>query len=258
MSNRLTTFASRPLVCLGAVGLIALAIIAAPMLNAAPRSALAADPTGTNEHVITVTGTGKVTVKPDVADVSLGVTTQAATAKAARDEAANKMNAIIAALKNLGVADQDIQTSYISINPVYDYNSSSQQITGYQVTNQVQVHLTDITKVADVIDDSVAAGATNVNGVSFDLADKTTAENQARAAAVNDAKSHADALAAAAGVTITGVQSISETTVSYPWPIYGAADASGKGIAPGAPSVPTPVQPGTTDITMTVTVSYLI
>jgi uncharacterized protein YggE len=168
------------------------------------------------------------------------------------------MNAIIAALKNLGIADEDIQTSNISINPVYDYNSSSPQITGYQVTNQVNVHVTDITKVADVIDNSVAAGATNVNYVSFDVADRTTAENQARTAAVNDAKSHADALAAAAGVTITGVQSISETTMSYPYPIYGAADASGKGGAPGAPSVPTPVQPGTQDITITITVSYLI
>jgi uncharacterized protein YggE len=258
MSHRFTAFASRPLVFLGAVGLIALAIVAAPMLNAAPRSALAADPTGTNEHVITVSGTGKVTVKPDVADVNLGVTTQANTAKAARDDAANKMNAIIAALKNLGIADEDIQTSNISINPVYDYNSSSPQITGYQVTNQVNVHVTDITKVADVIDNSVAAGATNINYVSFDVADRTTAENQARTAAVNDAKSHADALAAAAGVTITGVQSISETTMSYPYPIYGAADASGKGGAPGAPSVPTPVQPGTQDITITITVSYLI
>src|SRR5689334_3633125 len=123
MSHRFTAFASRPLVFLGAVGLIALAIIAAPTLNATPRSALAADTTGTNEHVITVSGTGKVTVKPDVADVNLGVTTQANTAKAARDDAATKMNAIIAALKTLGIADEDIQTSNISINPVYDYNS---------------------------------------------------------------------------------------------------------------------------------------
>ncbi|HEY7025834.1 MAG TPA: SIMPL domain-containing protein [Candidatus Limnocylindrales bacterium] len=258
MSHRFTAFASRPLVFLGAIGLIALAIVAAPALNTGPRSALAADPTATNEHVITVSGTGKVTVKPDLADVNLGVTTQANTAKAARDEAATKMNAILAALKNLGIADEDIQTSNISINPVYDYNSSSPNITGYQVTNQVDVHVRDITKVADVIDDSVAAGATNVNYVSFDVADRTSAENQARTAAVNDAKSHADALATAAGVTITGVQSISDVTVSYPYPVYGVADSAGKGGTPAAPSVPTPVQPGTQDITITVTVSYLI
>ncbi len=258
MTKTITLPSSRPLVFLTAVGLIALAIIAAPMLSGAPRAVRAADATN-GEHTISVTGTGKVTVKPDVADVNLGVTTQANTAKAARDDAATKMNAIIAALKNLGIADDDIQTSNISINPVYDYNSSSPQITGYQVNNQVNVHVTDISKVADVIDDSVTAGATNVNYVSFDVADRSAAENQARTAAVNDAKSHADALAAAAGVTITGVQSISDASVSYPYPWYGvAADGSKGGGAPGAPSVPTPVQPGTQDITITVTVSYLI
>jgi uncharacterized protein YggE len=248
---------SRAGVTLGAVGLIALAIVAAPMLSGAPRTARAADAT-TNEHLISVSGTGKTTVKPDVADVSLGVTAQSDSAKGARDQAAQIMNAVIAALKNLGIADEDIQTSSLYINPVYDYNSPTQRVTGYQVTNVVSVHLRDITKVADVIDDSVAAGATTVNGVSFDVADRATAENQARDAAVKDARSHADALATAAGVTITGVASISETTFSNPYPWYGVSDASKGSGAPGTPAVPTPIQPGTQDITITVTVSYTI
>ena len=159
--------------------------------------------------------------------------------------------------KGLGIADEDIKTSMLSISPVYDYNSSSPRITGYQVTNVVSVHVRDINQVADVIDDSVAAGATTVNGVAFDVADRAGAENQARDAAVKDARSHADALATAAGVSITGVASISENTVSYPFPYYGVADAA-KGGAPGAPSVPTPIQPGTQDITITVTVAYSI
>jgi uncharacterized protein YggE len=247
---------SRAAVTLGSVGLIALAIVAAPMLNGAPRTALAADPT-TNEHVISVSGTGKITVKPDIADVSLGVQTQAASAKAARDQAAQVMNSVLAALHSLGIADDDIQTSTISISPVYDYNSSSPSITGYQVTNIVNVHVKDITKVADVIDNSVAAGATTVNGVSFDVADRAAAENQARDLAVKDARSHADALATAAGVTITGVASISETSYNpYPY-YYGVADAS-KGGAPGAPAVPTPIQTGTQDITIMVSISYTI
>jgi uncharacterized protein YggE len=244
-----------PIIFLGAVGVIALAIIAAPMMTAAPRTVLGSDDTN-GEHLITVTGTGKVTVKPDMADVSLGVQVQRDTAKAARDEAATTMNQIIAALKNLGIADDDIQTSMISVNPMYDYNSSSMRVTGYEVSNIVSAHVTDITKVADVIDDAVAAGATTVNGVSFGVADQTSVENQARDAAVKDARSHADALAAAAGVTISGVASISETATYTPWPYYsGAADAAGR--AP-APEVPTPVKPGTQDITITVTVSYLI
>ena len=256
MTRTITLPTSKPWAFLAAVGLIAAAIIAAPMLTGSPRSARAADATP-GEHTITVSGTGKITVKPDVADISLGVQVQRDTAKAARDDAATTMNAVIAALKNLGIADADIQTTTVDISPVYDYNSSTPRITGYQVTNMVSVHVTDITKVADVIDNSVAAGATSVNGITFDVADRTAAENQARDAAVKDARSHADALATAAGVTITGVQSISDVTVNYPYPVYGAMDSS-KGGAPGTPSVPTPVQPGTQDITITVTVSYLI
>jgi uncharacterized protein YggE len=256
--RNLTSNSARAAVTLGGVGVLALAILVAPTLSAQPRSALAADTPVTTEHTITVTGNGKVTVKPDVADVSLGVTVQAESAKAARDSAASQMNAVIAALKALGIVDEDIQTSTINLSPTYDYNSSSPRITGYQVTNEVSVHVTDISKVADVVDNSVAAGATTVNGISFDIADRSAAENQARDAAVKDARSHADAFATAAGVTITGVASISETTISTPWPWYGVADASGKGGAPGAPSVPTPVQPGTQDITITVTVSYTI
>jgi uncharacterized protein len=247
---------SRATATLGGVALLALAILAAPLVGGTPRSALAADPT-TNEHVISVSGMGKVSVKPDVADVSLGVQNQRESAKAARDDAAQTMNAILAALKGLGIADEDIKTSMISVSPVYDYNSSSPRITGYQVTNVVAVHVRDINQVADVIDDSVAAGATTVNGVSFDVADRAAAENQARDAAVKDARSHADALATAAGVSITGVASISENTVSYPFPYYGVSDAA-KGGAPGAPAVPTPIQPGTQDITITVTVAYSI
>lgn len=255
MLQPIKTLGSRPWMYLSAVAVIALAIIAAPMLTGSARSARAADDTN-GEHVITVTGTGKVTVKPDVADISLGVQVQRDSAKAARDEAASTMNSIIAALKNLGIADDDIQTSMISVNPVYDYNSSSPHIVGYAVANVVSVHVTDISKVADVIDDSVAAGATTVNGVSFDVADRTSVENQARDAAVKDARAHADALAGSAGVTITGVASISETATYTPWPYYGYADAAG-GKAP-TPETPTPVQPGTQDITITVTVSYLI
>ncbi len=254
MRNPITKSGSPPLFYLGGVGILALAILAGPMLTGSPRSALAADPT-TNEHVISVTGTGKVSVKPDVADVRLGVQVQRDTAKAAREAAAQAMNAVIAALKGLGIADEDIQTSWIDVSPVYDYGSNSPRITGYQVTNIVSVHVRDINQVGDVIDSSIAAGATTVNGVSFDVSDRTAAENQAREAAVNDARSHADALASAAGVTITGVQTISETSYTTPWPYYGVADAV-KGEP--APSAPTPVQPGTQDITITVSVSYLI
>jgi uncharacterized protein YggE len=214
----------------------------------------AADPTtAPAEHTITVTGMGDVTVKPDVADVYIGVTVTKPTAKEARDAAATQMTAVVAAIKALGVADKDIATTNVSLNPVYDYsNGSAPRLTGYQFSNTVKVTVRDLTKVPDVIDNSVAAGATTVNGVSFRLDNPKPVEAQARSAAMTDARAKADALASAAGVQIKGVASITETTMSSP--VYYAPQLD----AVKAAGVSTPIQSGTTDVTISVTVSYLI
>jgi len=206
--------------------------------------------TNSNEHTLSVSGTGTVKVAPDVADVQLGVQVTRETAKAARDDAAVAMNAVIDALHSLGIADADIQTSYINVGPVYDYNSG-QKITGYQVSNTVNVHVRDLSKLADVIDTTVAAGANTVNSVTFDVSNRSDLEQQARTAAVKDARAHADTLAAAAGVTISGVSSISETQMATPFPYAMAA-----GVA--ADSKSTPVMPGTSSVSLTVSVVYTI
>jgi len=202
------------------------------------------------EHTISVTGEGKVLLTPDVADVNLGVTVQRNNLGAARDEAAQIMNAVIAALHNLGIADADIKTTSLSVSPLYDY-TGVQRITGYQVNNIVAVHVRDLTLLASVIDDSVGAGATDVNGINFDVADRAAAERSAREAAVRDARARTDTLAAAAGVTITGVASISES-YSSPWPWYG------RGLAEDSNGAPTPVQPGTAELSISVAVVFLI
>jgi uncharacterized protein len=209
-----------------------------------PTMAQSETATNSNEHTLSVSGTGTIKATPDVADVALGVQITRQTVKAARDDAA------IDALHGLGIADADIQTSYINIGPVYDYNSG-QNITGYQVGNVVTVHVTDLGKLADVIDVSVSAGATTVNSVTFDVSNRSDLEQQARTAAVKDARAHADTLAAAAGVTITGVSSISETQMVTPFPYAMAA-----GLAADAKS--TPVMPGTSSASLTVSVVYTI
>jgi len=206
--------------------------------------------TNTNEHTLSVTGTGTVKVTPDVADVQLGVQITRDTAKAARDDAATAMSAVIEALRALGIADADIQTSYINLGPVYDYNSG-QKITGYQVSNVVNVHVADLSKLADVVDNSVSAGATTVNSITFDVSNRSDLEQQDRTAAVKDARAHADTLAAAAGVTITGVSSISETQMATPFPYPMAA-----GLAADAKS--TPVMPGTSTVSLTISIVYTI
>jgi len=242
--TRITGSELRSWVALAATAGLFAGILAGPVM--------ATEPTNGNppEHTIAVSGSGKVLLTPDIADVTLGVTIQRDKVSTARDEAAAVMAAVIAALHSLGIADADIKTTQLYISPIYDY-SGVQRITGYQISNVVSVHVRDLAKLADVIDQSVAAGATDVQGVAFDVADRAAAERDAREAAVRDARARADTLAAAAGVTITGVVSISETT-STPWPWYG------RGFAEDGAGVPTTVQPGTAELTIDVAVVYLI
>ena len=246
------------LLLVAAAGGLLVGLVAGPALGAAtaPRPlyqpAPAADGS-TPEHTIAVAGSGKITVVPDMATVSLGVNVQKETAKAAREAGAAAMTKVIAAIKALGIDDKDITTSMVSLGPVYDYQSNVQKIIGYQLQNTVSITVRDLTKVSDVLDDSVAAGATTVNGVSFDVSDRTAAEAKAREAAMFDAKAKADTLSKAAGVAIVGVASISETVST---PIWYSPEMS---VAAGArEDASTPVMPGSTDITITVQVSYLI
>ena len=209
----------------------------------------------TKDHTLSVSGTGIVTVKPDTADVTLGVTTQRDTAAAAAGDAANVMDAVIKAIKALGVEDKDIQTSTLSLDGVYDYNSNPARLTGYQAVNQVTVTVRDLTKTGAVIDAATGAGATDVNNITFRLDDQTAAEASAREQAVLSARAKADTMAKAAGVTITGVISIAEDSAPVPTPVY-FDSAKASGVA--ADQAPTPVQGGTIDLTVTVSIVYSI
>jgi uncharacterized protein len=235
-----------------ATGLLA-AAITGPFFGARPL--LATDPTGAPEHTISVSGTGRVIISPDVADLRLGVSVDATTVKDARDRAATAMTAVIASLKQLHVAERDIQTTTLSLSPVYDYPSDGgrPRLTGYNLTNAVAVTIRDLDTVGDVIDGALAAGGTTLDGVSFRVSDQASAEKQAREAAMAEAKAKAQTLASAAGVSISGVVSISETSAPVPYPVYygGVRDLAGAEAA-------TPVQPGTNEVTVTVAVVYLI
>jgi uncharacterized protein len=235
-------------------GLLVAATIAAPAV--APRPSLAAGATTDSEHTITVSGTGTIVVSPDIADVRLGVVVTKPTVKAARETAAEAMTQVLAALKKLGIADKDLQTTTVSLQPAYDYSTQANppRITGYTLANGVAVTVRNLDQTGDVIDDSLAAGATSLDGVTFRVDDPAKAQKQARSDAINQAKANADTLAKAAGVSITGVASISEVSAPVPYPVFYGAAAG----APAADSVKTPVQPGTSDVTITVTVAYLI
>jgi uncharacterized protein YggE len=233
-----------------------LAATSAPSLT--PRGTLAVDSSGTApEHTISVSGTGTVTLMPDVADLQLGVLTSRPTVKAAQADAAVAMTRILAALKALPIDDKDIQTSNVSLQPTYDYSSGMNppRITGFQMSNSVTVTIRDLDKLGDAIDNSLAAGATSLDGVTFRVNDETSAEAQARQAAMTEARSKADTLAAVAGISIAGVASIAETSAPIQYPTnYTLGGAS----APDVAKVATPIQAGTTDVTITVAVVYLI
>lgn len=239
---------------LGTGALAALLVVAAAVPAFGPRGTLAVDPAaGTPEHTISVVGTGTVTVVPDVADLRIGVQVTKPTVKEARDAAASAMTKVVAALRAAGIADRDIQTAILSLQPVYDYgpNGGQAKLTGYQLTNTVAATVRDLARVSDAVDGAMAAGATTMDGITFRLDDQTAAEGQARTAAMAQAKAKAQALASAAGVSIVGVASISEGSS----PVMPIAYA---GAAKAAADVATPVQVGTSQIELTVSVVYLI
>ncbi|MFL5681038.1 MAG: SIMPL domain-containing protein [Chloroflexota bacterium] len=238
-----------------AAGLAAGLLAAAFAGTGGPHSAFAADPSVPPEHTISVTGTGRVVVSPDVADLRLGVAVTRPTVKAARSVAADQMSKVIAALKRLGIADKDIQTTGLSLQPNYDYsnNGNPPRLTGYTLSNSVAVTVRDLDKIGDAIDNSLAAGATTFDGVTFRVDDPARAQDEARADAMAQAKAKAQTLATGAGVSIRGVASIAETASPTPYPIYFGAER-----AAAIPDKATPVEVGTNDVTVTVTVSYLI
>ena len=228
------------------------AVIGGPILSMRPT--LATDPTTANEHTISVSGTGRVVLTPDTADVRLGVTSTARTVKAARTSAAVAMTAVIASLRHAGIAEKDIRTTTLSLQPTYDWtsNTTPPRVTGYSLTNAVAVTIRDLDVLGDAIDGGLAAGATSLDGVAFRVADQAAAESQARQAAMAEAAAKAKTLADAAHVSIAGVASISESVAPIPYPVYYGA------MAEGAKDVATPVLAGTTEVSVSVAVVYLI
>jgi uncharacterized protein len=243
---------SSRVLALTAAAALLVGIVVAP--NVIGHSA-AADPTTSPDHTVTVSGMGQVSVAPDVADVMIGVMVQKPTVAAAQSSAATQMTAVLAAVKKDGVADKDIVTTDVSLSPVYDYSSggSAPRLVAQQFSNTVKVTVRNLQSLAAAVDDAIAAGATTVNSVSFRLDDPTQIQAQARLLAMRDARAKADELTSAAGTSVKGVATITETTTQVSPVYYASAALDSK-----AAGVSTPIQTGSTDIVVQVTVSYLI
>ena len=203
---------------------------------------------------LNVSGTGTITIKPDIAYINIGVHTEMETASAASAQNNTDSDAVIKAIKASGVKDDDIQTSNFNIyqKDMNDPNTGVKTGSVYVVDNTVTVTVRDLTKLGSVLDASVKAGANNVNSIQFDLADRTKAMSEARAQAVKKARAQAEELAAAAGVTLGNVQTIN-TSENNPGPVYFA-----KGAGVMMEDAAAPISAGTMDISVSVSTTYEI
>jgi uncharacterized protein YggE len=228
--------------------------------SAPDTSVVSTAPTGPGSVVvsrtITVSGEGKVTVKPDTASVDLGVSVDAPTASTALDRANSRAAVLITALKAAGVADDDIATSGLNIYARYDNGNT---VSGYTASNSVTVTVRSIDRTGPVIDAAAKAAGDNVtiSGVSFYVADTERVIAAARADAIGNAALRAGQFAGAAGAKVGAVLQISEVSVGSVAPVYYATDsASASGGAKSA--APTPIQTGTQDLSVSVTVVYAL
>jgi uncharacterized protein YggE len=206
-------------------------------------------------RTITVSGTGRVAASPDLADLRLGVSITEGSVERARSANASAMSRVIAALQAVGIGGPDIQTTGLSLNAVYDYsgNTNPPRLTGYTVANTVAVTIRELDAVGRAIDGALEAGATSLDSIEFRVRDSSAAEREARELAVADARAKADVLAAAAGVSITGVASIGESGVAIPSPMF-----HGEMAKMAMSDASTPIETGLNKIAVTVGITYLI
>ncbi len=217
------------------------------------------------ERTITVSGEGKISAAPDVADISIGVVSQAATAKDALAANTESMTAIQAVLKERGVAAKDIQTTNISVQPQYSQPPQPRpgqrqqepfvpKIVAYQVINTVQITARDLAKLGTILDAVVQSGANQMNGISFRIEGPEKLLDGARKEAMANARHKAELLAGESGVVVGPPISIQESggIMPPPRPMMGGY-ARGEMMMAAAP---VPVAAGEQELSVSVTVVY--
>lgn len=204
---------------------------------------------------ISVNGTGEVQHEPDMAQIQIGVVTEAESAATAVDDNNKKMNQLMATLRQQGIAEKDIQTSNFQIHPQRRHEprrpgdlGSEPEITGYMVTNQVHVTVRELSQMGEILDATVKEGANQIYGIQFAINDRTELVNQALRQALSNARKKAEALAAEADVNLGSVLAIQERGTGGPEPMGRVMRAQ------AADSVP--ISPGTQTVRAEVSVTY--
>lgn len=204
---------------------------------------------------ITVQGTGKVEAKPDIAQYSLGVTTgPQATAAGAMKILTDKFNGVLAAVKGQGVKADDIKTTNLSINPVYDWNSGKQTLKGFEASENIEIKIRDLNKVGDILAQSAVQGANQAGNLQFTIDDPEKLQTEAQKNAITNAQDKAKELTKSLGVGLGRVKTFSSSASSPD--VYrtfsNAAPLGAGAMEAKAPEVPT----GTQEITANVTIVY--
>lgn len=207
------------------------------------------------ERSVTTTGQASVRLVPDRAWVTVGIEARARQPQDAQRQAALVMTAIQAQLEALGIPETAIRTVSFSLNADWDYSNNRRTLRGYIVSNRVEVKVDDITKVADVLDKSIAAGGNTIHGVRWDLQQRDRAEREALRDAVEDAKVRAEFAVAAAGAKLGPVLRIMEQRYDQPRQMDMMLRQAA---APETMQVETPISPGEIEIRSTVTVAFSI
>jgi uncharacterized protein YggE len=202
------------------------------------------------DRLITVTGEGTVAVAPDAAVIRVGVSTQGKTAAEASNANAQKMTAVLGAIKDAGIAERDVQTAALSLQPQYESTKpGAPRLTGFQVSNQVTVRVRDVKAMPGLLDRAIAAGANEMSGIEFVVSEQSKLLDEARGQAVADARRKAELYAQAAGGHVGRVVAITEE--GAPSPVRPVMSAMRAGAA-------IPVAPGEQTLKSAVTVSYML
>jgi hypothetical protein len=227
----------------------------APVLLALALAALpAAARADLPQRSVSVTGTGEATAVPDIAIVSLGVTSLAPTATGALSANSDAMARIFALLRAEGVEDRDMQTGPFSLNPVWQHDDDGEvppRITGYQVVNMLTLRVRQLDSLGALLDGLSREGANQIDSIAFDVSDPAAALAEARRAAVADARARAELYATAAGAKLGRVLTITEQGMAMPMP-----DVAFRAAAIGA--APVPVARGESRIGAAVSVTYAL
>jgi len=216
------------------------------------------------QNAITISDTGEVYVKPDLAQISFSVVTEAATVKEVMDNNAKIMNDVIDAVKAKGVEQKDLKTTTFNIQPRYEYREDGQTLlygsgkrvlVGYEITQTLQAKIRDLERVGDIISAATASGANEVSALVFTVDQQDEYKKEARAQAIEKAKSKAEELALQLGIKLGRISSFSESSYD-PW--YYADSVSLKNMGVGGAASQPQIETGENKISVTVSITYEI